>query len=297
MAAIEVPDWYRTVALVGQDATGTPVVVLLDSTGAIISVMKGEYAGTLKNVQVDSQGRMIMIPTDPADVWGNAISMGNAELAAVLSSAKRYDRRGNIIFYSSFENGLGEVYTTAVGVSCGVRLNSSKALHGSYSAEIYLSADPTGWGEVAKWLSYLPSGRIGVEVAFTLNSKIDTVRVDGFYYTGTKLRRACIQYDVDNTKWQYLGSDGNFADLLSPASYRMDDDLFHQAKLVADYDAKKYIRALLDDEEIDMSAYAIRETDVVEAPNFWGAFFADDASDGACSIFVDHLVLTQNEPA
>ena len=40
-SVIEVPDWYRTVALVGVDITGEPVVVLLDSTGAIMAVMKG----------------------------------------------------------------------------------------------------------------------------------------------------------------------------------------------------------------------------------------------------------------
>lgn len=51
------PDWYSNVALSGQyDTTLIPVIV--DSDGHILAAMKGDYAGALKTVAVDTNGIM-----------------------------------------------------------------------------------------------------------------------------------------------------------------------------------------------------------------------------------------------
>jgi len=100
------PDWVNVNWLVG-DYSGTPTLIAVDADGNIIVVMKGEYEGSLKTVAVDEGGRILMIPTDPADIWGNAISIGLGELIAALSVAKRFDKRGSVLFLEDFENGLG----------------------------------------------------------------------------------------------------------------------------------------------------------------------------------------------
>jgi len=52
------PDWKRSVRLYGWDGTNI-IPCLLDSNGNLIAIIKGDYAGTLKTVAVDDQGRML----------------------------------------------------------------------------------------------------------------------------------------------------------------------------------------------------------------------------------------------
>ena len=338
--AIEVPDWYRTVALVGVDATGAPVVVLLDSTGAIMAVMKGEYAGTLKNIAVDSSGRIvsvirdptsdnyiaidangyiaavlkatysgalknvacdadgriIMIPTDPADVWGNAISMGNAELAAVLSFAKRHDRRGNVLWLSSFENGLGEFYTAVNGTLASVSLSTAVALSGAYSCKLTAGSDSEKRAGVFKVISYPILSKVGGQAAFTWDTTIDHLLLDFSLYDGTNYTTFSVKFDPSLGKMQYFNSVSGWTDIAALPAWTTATYLFHVAKIVVDLDTGKYVRLIVDDTEYSLANISAYTTSSGVQPYLTFSIMVVGPGTTNPALYVDDVIITQNEP-
>ena len=340
-SVIEVPDWYRTVALVGVDITGEPVVVLLDSTGAIMAVMKGEYAGTLKNIAVDasgrivsvirdptsdnyiaidangyiaavlkatysgtlknvacdSEGRIIMIPTDPADVWGNAISMGNAELAAVLSPAKRFDRRGNLVFFDNFESGLGKGIIDAVGSGADVVLTSSESREGAFSCKLVGGSTLGKYARYFYWLGYRPASKLGVECHFRLSANVAYFTIDLYAYDGTKYHRGSISYDPANDKYIYCDSAGVWQDLLTSKTHSESASYFYPIKLVIDPVNDLYVRALIAGQEVNMSAYALPTGTSTLIPDLYANFRVDSLGATNPAVYIDAVIVTQNELA
>jgi len=297
MPAIEVPDWYRTVALVGVDITGEPVVVLLDSTGAIMAVMKGEYAGTLKNIAVDSSGRVIMIPTDPADIWGNAISMGNAELAARLTGLGGFDRRGNAIFATTFEDGLVGWATALSGTGAEIVLSTTTSRKGGYSVKMTPGSDANRLVDLYRYFPYPKATKFGFEVCFTVTTNVEYIQIILIFRDGTNVYTASVRYDESAKKFEYQDSAGNWQELLTSKNLIASTYAFHTMKLVVDADSKKYVRFLINDSEVSMSGYGVWPVASTSAPMLqpWVRITADAGTNP--NVYLDSAILTQNEPA
>lgn len=338
---IEVPDWYRAVALVGVDSNGDPTVVLLDSTGAIMAVMKGEEDGTLRNIKVDSAGRMIavirdptsdnyiaidsdgfitavlkgifsgtlktikvdtdgrmeMIPVDPADIWGNAISMGNAELAASLGFPHRYDRRGNIVFVESFENGVSHWALSGGGTGAAFELSSTFALYGGLALKLTGGSDGSKMSTAVLDPSHPVLGKIGLELVFTVQSVLEFFEVRINLYDGTNLHQGRIRSDQVNSKIQYYSSAGAWVDLIDPLALRTGPPAYHHLKLVVDLSADKYVRCLVDDNEEDMSAIDLYAPADASAARFYMEIFGYSVAGNNGVTYVDGVIVTQSEPA
>ena len=295
--AIEVPDWYRTVALVGQDAAGTPVVVLLDSTGAIMAVMKGEYAGTLKNIAVDASGRVIMIPTDPADVWGNAISMGNAELAVRMGYPGGYDDRGRVLFTDSFEEGLSKGTSDKDGTLSAVEISSTSARLRGLSLKLTAGSDA---GRYAAYEWYLPQpmpSKLGAQFIFTVDADTEYILVLLLLYDGSTCYQAMIRYDRVNSKVQYYNSAGVWTDLITSVSLLAYSKAFHYLKMVIDLEGNVYHRVLLDRWSWTTGGISLRATASSTSPRFSSQIIHYGALAANPSSYVDGVVFTQNEPA
>jgi hypothetical protein len=57
------PDWTRAIRLLGIDADGNPVTILVDEDGKLYSLITGQDAdGVLRAVRVDDDGQMVMVP-------------------------------------------------------------------------------------------------------------------------------------------------------------------------------------------------------------------------------------------
>lgn len=295
--AIEVPDWYRTVALVGVDGAGAPVVVLLDSTGAIMAVMKGEYAGTLKNIAVDSSGRVIMIPTDPADVWGNAISMGNAELAARLTGMGGFDRRGNAIWLWDFEHGLGK-WDKDLGAGTGAAVNiGTISRNGAYAAKLTAPSDGDLTVIITTDLAFPTLSKMGFEVSFTLAQYTTKVEADLMVYDGTNQYQGLIRYDYGNTRFEYQASDGSWTVLESSLNLDREANCYHTIKIVVDPSTGKYVRAILDDTAHDIDTAAMKSVASALAPHLAIQVKHLGTSGQLPVIYIDSIIVTQNEPA
>ena len=294
---IEVPDWTRAIQLVGQDPSGNPILVALDATGNIIAVLKATYAGVLKNVACDSEGRMIMIPTDPADVWGNAISMGNAELAVRLGYPGGYDDRGRTLFTDSFEEGLVRGFGGGAGTGAAYKVSSTSSRMRGLALKLTAGSNSLRLASYGYFLPYPTLSKVGLQCAFTVEANTEYFRVAFWFYDGTHLNYATIRYDHVNQKVQYYDSAGAWQDLITSINLVGGAVAYHYLKMVIDLATMKYHRVSVDGYSWVAGNLSLQVTTDPSTTQFFCKLFHYGAAATNAVSYVDNVIITQNEPA
>lgn len=287
---------YLTNVIKGLDGA-TLRTVAVDASGNIVAVMKGEYSGALKTVATDASGRIVMIPTDPTDVWGNAISMGNAELAARLGVVQRHDNRGSTAFIDNFENGLCHFIKGYSGSGYDHVLTTAESKFGGYALKLVGGSTSEYYAHATWWIGYSYTTKVGFEVGFRIGDDVDYILLELALYDGSKQHYGQVRYDYSGQKWEYLDSAAAWQDLLTSYVLTATAYGFYSVKLVIDFVNNLYTRFLSVDDEVNMSAYAIREAASGSAPHIQVRVrvYSDAGKNGW--IYVDPIVITTNEPA
>jgi len=289
-------DGFLAALMKGNDA-GTLRSVAVDASGNIVAVMKALYGATLTTVACDASGRIIMIPTDPADVWGNAISMGNAELAARLTGLGGFDRRGNALLFDTFENGLSKGTTTLSGTGAAVELSSASSRLGGFSLKLTAGSDASRFAQYHWFLPYPVLSKVGFELSFSFDGDTEYLQLKLVFYDGTTLHTATIRYDDDNNKVQYLDSGGTWQDLIASVGLVRTTKNYHTVKMVVDLENDKYHRVLLDKWAWTTGNLAIETSANAGTPAVEAQVRLYGASGTNAVAYVDGFIVTQNEPA
>ena len=225
-------------------------------------------------------------------IFGN---IDDAELAARLGSINTFDRRGNVVWMDDFEAAtLKWVSTTIGGLGSGA-LSTDTARNGASCFKM-VTDNVTGRGwQILKRLPIPESGRLGIE--FSMSSAVDKWRisVDFVLYTLAGTIRASYTWDEDSDRLWIIPSSGVSTDIFTDAEHTQDIHLFNTMKLVVDIDNLKFVRALWNDVEIDLSNYALRQTGYTAA-YFLGVNINVHARENvAKTVYVDDVIITQNE--
>lgn len=234
----------------------------------------------------------------PQPDWVQATRLfdGLSELIAVLSPAKRFDTRGSLFFIDDFEDGLGKGSFTIVGEDAAYELSSYLSRFGAFSLKLTGGSDGLRYSQCT-WYSYKPElSKMGVEIRFQLGNEVEYVRLSLTILDGTTAHIGSVQYDYINSKWQYLNSGEDYVDLIENIELDPSEVFFHPVKLVIDPEEDKYVRLVLEDQDVDMSDLDLFTEDDEGGP--WHdatvAVYSEDGGNGV--IYVDGLVLTKNEP-
>ena len=294
MVLPEVPDWTQLIQLMGQYA-GTPTLVAVDAVGNIVAVMKGEYAGTLKSIAVDAAGRVIMIPTDPADVWGNAISMGNAELVARLTGLGGYDRRGNAIFFDIFDAGLAKGSPVVYGTGAAVEISTASARYGGYSLKLTAGSDSSREAGFQYYLPYPIFSKVGFETSFTVGTNTTYFTIHLNLYDGSTYYSAGVRFDEDNSKVQYLSGAAGWQDLITGVTLYELSKAYHTLKMVIDLASGKYHRVFLDGWSWTAGDLSFYSEASVLGKRFLGHVRHYGAAGTNAVSYIDGVIITQNE--
>lgn len=271
--------------------------IAVDGSGHLIAVIQGDDGGTLRTAAVNADGRFQIVPHDPEDVWGNALGMGNAELAAILSPAKRFDRRGNVIYVNSFEHGLGGWTTNLQGAGAAIALTAVEGRTGAYSVKVTGGSDGAQFASMVRIFPYPRGGKVGLEVSFSIPLDVDKVQIYQLLYTGSAQVHGSIRYDHQNGKVEYLDSANAWQTLDAAKQITGFGALFSTVKLVINLTDAKYERALLNDEEYDMTGYAMRSVAAGIDPSWYNYIYCHSQAAQNNYIHIDDVILTQNEPA
>jgi len=244
-------------------------------------------------------GSRIVFPTDPTDVWGNANSIGNAELAARLWSINTYDRRGNVVFMDNFDEPVLKWSPISFGAGSSVALSTLYSRVAGNSVKLAVGTGLNFYAAIYKYLPLPIESKLGMEASFTIPIDIDRLGISFVLYTGNEKHESGLFYSRTADKLYLF----NVA-IGTPTSVVASDVnpfasnyLFHNIKLVIDYSTNKYLRVMLDNKEYDVSDIGYKVT----SPHPWGSsvvvgLWAINNNVGTPIVYVDDAICTQNEP-
>jgi len=294
-AARDWPDFTRAMLLVGQDEDGDPVGILVDASGNINAILKGQGPAGLQTIGVDVDGRIEVFILDSEDQWGNVRRVGNAELAGRLGSPVTWDWRGNVLLVNTFGSGQGAITPYASGTGSSVAISPTTFLTDGFSLHLEGGDAAVDYAGYDGRLGVNPSGRFGFAVGWAPDSTFEYIliqlwiNVDGTgYFASIKWTRA--NYDLE-----YFDEDGNYqfiADVTAPTGTWA----FNRVKLVVDLDAHTYLRVLWNSKEYDLSAYALREAAGISTGTLEYRVRVYPGGTAQSGIYVDHHIITVNEP-
>jgi len=257
----------------------------LANTGTleIIAGTEGVFSGIA--------GRINAIITDPEDAWGNAHQIGNAELAVRLGSIDTYDKRGNVVLSDSFDSPTLKWVTAVNGTGSAVAISTNAAVQGDSSCQLTSGSNGTRAAGILKYIHPQVSGKLGAEFSFTVFTNTETITFNFNHSDGTTDHINVVTYDHANSKLKYGAVE-------LATGFVLEDGFttFHTMKLVIDSKTKKPVRLLVNDNTYDLSGYS--PSTQAAGSDAWVemAIVHISAVGVVNSIYVDNVIITQNEP-
>lgn len=237
-----------------------------------------------------------------ADWWGSEPTstvhqiQDVGELAVRLGSPVTFDRRGNVMFQTSFESGLTGMWTLVGGTGADVQLSISTAWQGAYSVKVIKGSDGALSAEIGKEVRPLVASKVGLEFSWVSQFNDQQPQAWLKYYDGTNLYTFRVRYDEATNVLQYLDSSSVWQNIATGIDLPASLWSFSTIKLVVDLDAKEYLRVILNETEHDISGITAPSAASGLAPSL--KCLAHNTGAGADNhyIYVDNFIITQNEP-
>jgi len=216
-----------------------------------------------------------------------------AELAARQGSPVTFDRRGNVIWYDDFGSSLNKWVIGGVGATC--------VITNAYARARGLSALLTtggGLGDIATMQhaeAYPTLSKMGFEFSFDYDGNVCEIRLGTHLYNGTTEYYPFIRWNQPDNDLSYGDETGA---LVHIAFEELSDVAFNTMKLVVDFETNQYVRLLLNNLTYDLSGKGIPSTpDAVTLPQLLLTPRLEALVVGVVGVFVDDVIITQNEPA
>lgn len=217
------------------------------------------------------------------------------ELPARLGSPVRYDRRGDIIFIESFEDGVSNWNITLSGDGAVVDLSSVYSRTGLFSARLVAGTDNSRQALIQRSYPYPVLSGLGFEVSFRFGSVVETFDIRLYLYDGTQFHYGAIRWDDTVNEIKYLDSAGAWQTLATTKNFSGAPVYFHTLKLVIDPVSLVYVRVLLNETLYDMSGIGLRTSSSGVLPSLISYIQVIGRAGNNDSMYIDDVIVTQNE--
>lgn len=248
--------------------------IAVDSSGNIVAVIKGEYGGILKTVAIDDKGYMLI------------------KQLPLLT----FDRKGDIVLYDDFEDGLNKCKFAGSGTGAACAINMAHVKRGSVSVKLTGGSTANYWGRLSHYTPYLTLSKWGYEISFLLGELYDYALFSLECSTGSVWKIGRIKIDFTNFKLQYYNNVADYVDIATGFKLYPGDKLFHTIKLVCDMENDKYVKVIIDNNQYDLSGIALSTGSTSTEPMALVRTFLYSESGYNGYIYLDDCILTQNEP-
>ena len=219
-----------------------------------------------------------------------------AELAVRLGAISTHDRRGNVIFWDDFSEGIARVYTSGTGAGYEAYPSLSAPL--SSGVGLYLvtgdAVDNLAW--MSKELPYPVLSKIGVECAFVTNANLKYLKLRVFEYLAASRNEYSVRYAHQSGKIQALDSDGAWYDVSTPGQLYEGYNDYAVFKMVIDLLAGVHVRTIFNEHAYITSAYAPQNTLGAHRKSIGVDVEITTNAAANLGIAVDNFIITQNEP-
>lgn len=231
---------------------------------------------------------------DPVDTWGKVTTIGNAELAVRTHAPPIvFDRRGDVIRWADFESSTEKCTTTTYNSTVARSNDCSNT--GDFSEKICATSHPAVSTLTMKTQDY-HVGNIGLQAQFSVTDLYGWMLLRIGQFTGTHVARYDLRLDFDNKTIGYVGGAG----LTTIDTFDLNPTLtsFSTAKLVVDLTSQHAIRAIVFGKEYDLAVLNCT-ADVTGHPDkahLDTGIMAASTGTGNNTIYIDNLIITENEP-
>lgn len=249
----------------------------------------------ISQYEVPDWVRSVLI-IDPTDIWGNVVGIGLNELIAILSSAKRFDRRGNILLVDDFDNGLGAWDPTLLGTGAAAVLSTAYTRAGGFSCKLTTGSTSSKAAAITTYYPYIIETNIGAECSISYESNLRyfilylQITKAGTYYTFG------VRFDIANETLAYFNTEAAWTQFASGIKVFNSLYLFQPLKLVADMESKEYLRCLFLNTEYDLSACLPLSSATANLDRITAQLWAEGPAGANVDCYVESFIFTQNEP-
>lgn len=219
------------------------------------------------------------------------------ELAARLGSIVTFDRRGDVVWIDDFEDGALKWALTTVGAGSVLEANADRARSGGNCVHAKPDNNSGDYCNMAMFAPYSSLSKYGFEISFTLNDGPIGYIVRLHIYDGTNRQESAIKLDRANKEILYLDSTNDWIKIADITNPNPNTRLFSTVKLVTDFENEKYVRAIFNSVEYDLSTHSTYKVADVTGYHMQIEFkVLEKAGVGDDDVYIDDAIITQNEP-
>lgn len=218
-----------------------------------------------------------------------------AELAARLGSSDTFDRRGNVLFIDGFERGVNGWTFFPSGAGAELRLLVSPVHSGSVSAAILTQASGGVTSTIRRSLTMPFVSRIGYECSFCLPVLAYDFIMVLTVYNVTYEDIYILRFRNTTEEVSVINSIGDYQVIATIPNFHADGVTWYSAKFVADIPKRKYVRAMFNNTEYDISAIAPYASVGVDSGRIFLEIAASPSNNSNQLFVIDDVILTMNE--
>jgi len=218
------------------------------------------------------------------------------ELAARLGSPMTFDRRGEVVFMDDGSLGLAPWGSGWDGAGGAVEVTCYAGASSPYSIMLTPGTTLDKWARITHYATPKDVSRMGLEATLSFDSLFDEHRLYLRWYGGDFTNYSVLSLNAADQTLDLLNELNVMVPVADiPVSFWA-GTLHHTIKFVVDFSVQRYIRAVYDDLEIDLTGFQYLRAAAI---NKQGSYIelrqiGDGINPGQC--FVGSVILTSNEP-
>lgn len=217
------------------------------------------------------------------------------ELAVRLGSIDTQDRRGNVIWLDTFEDGVEKWYhIPAVGAS--FKWSAENPYQGGFSGRLQTDDIAVEEAEVEITRPYPVLSKMGFELAFSYNQYLTHIQLSTYLADGTNMHRAKVRWSQATKTWEYRDDGYVWRSLAPVANFPSGLANFAIVKLVVDYVAQEYVRLIANNITYDLSGKGYSKTNSVSGPYIYFNILIETNANFSAVLHLGSFILTTNEP-
>jgi len=220
-----------------------------------------------------------------------------AELAVRLGSPDAHNREGNVILLETFEHGLGGWLPAGYGTGAAVIVSAESYRSSGYACKLIAGSTDIAAAKIFRNLPLPVLGRYGLEISWRPEAHLARLLCRLAYIDGSQEHQYNWMYVVSGGLLQIQPAGGGWTTIASALNLVYSYAGFQTIKLVADLASLTYVRLILNEAEYDLSDYEPYSFANTDAPHVRAdvVTYGDAGYNGY--VYVDDVILTQNEPA
>jgi hypothetical protein len=220
----------------------------------------------------------------------------HAELAVRLGAVQTYDRRGACVWWYDFHYGVGDVGPQVSGAGSAIALNADQWESPPFSCKLQAGTDPTSRAWIERRMALPTSLRVGYQASYRVGANTQIVYNTISHYDGSDRWYSYLYLDFVNNVLKVLDGSAGLVTILDPLPPLIGAAYFAHVKLVADLANHTLVRGILDQNELDLSAYTMAHYADATAEQVQVRSMIETSAGVAAVSIVDNMIITANEP-